>query len=48
MGNEAQVEQQSRGFASAGAAGFLFQVGQDTDASFSWSWEPVRRPVGKI
>ncbi|MCH8351130.1 MAG: TIGR03564 family F420-dependent LLM class oxidoreductase [Chloroflexi bacterium] len=51
VGNEAQVEQQLRDFASAGATDFvasILPVDQDREASFSRSWELLRRLVGKV
>ncbi len=51
VGNEAQVEQQLRDFASAGATDFvasILPVDHDREASFSRSWELLRGLVGKI
>ena len=51
VGNEAQVEQQLRDFASAGATDFvasILPVDQDREASFSRSWELLRSLVGKV
>ena len=48
VGNEAQVEQRLRDFASAGVTDLVLWVGQDTDASFSRSWELLRSLVGNV
>jgi alkanesulfonate monooxygenase SsuD/methylene tetrahydromethanopterin reductase-like flavin-dependent oxidoreductase (luciferase family) len=51
VGNESQVEQQVRGFASAGATDFMgsiLPVGEDPEASVTRTRELLRSLVGKL
>ena len=51
VGNEAQVEQQLRAFASAGATDFLasiFPVGDDADGSIARTWALLKGLNGKL
>ena len=51
VGNESQVEQQVRGFASAGATDFMgsiLPVGEDTEASVTRTRDLLRSLVGKL
>ena len=51
MGNEAQVEQSLRGFASGGATDFMaqpFPVGNDPEESVARTWACLKNLVGKI
>ena len=51
IGNESQVEEQLRAFASAGATDFIasiLPVGDDQEASTSRTWQLLRSLVGQL
>lgn len=51
IGNEEEVEQQSRAYAEAGATDFLasiFPMGKDEEASLTWTTSLLKSLIGEI